>query len=337
MKPYLVDVPVRVNVWIRPECQRKQFEVLKQARPSIMFLVSDGGRNEKEWEAIHKNRKIFEEEVDWECTIYKLYKDTNHGLYTMSRECRELVWSTVDRCIFLEDDVIPSVSFFRYCAELLERYKDDERVNVICGMNHLEVWEDVNTDYFFSRQGSISGVATWRRTGQRYNDFEYGKDPYIMKLLKQRTMKNKAFRKRYEAYAHQEYYGGHVAGGEFFYEFGVYGQHQLQIIPKKNMICNIGCTEDSEHAAKMEFLPKGVRRIFNMPTYEVEFPLKHAKYVIPDAEYEKKRNRILAYNCPLVSFYRQLEKIFYSLTNGNIQYLFKKLKKKIRGRDYIER
>ena len=59
MKPYLVDVPVRVNIWIRPKCQRKQFEVLKQARPSIMFLQSDGGRNDKEWEAIHKNRKNF--------------------------------------------------------------------------------------------------------------------------------------------------------------------------------------------------------------------------------------------------------------------------------------
>ena len=65
LKPYLVDVPVRVNVWIREECQRKQFEVLKQARPSIMFLISDGGRNEKEWEAIKNNRAIFDNEIDW--------------------------------------------------------------------------------------------------------------------------------------------------------------------------------------------------------------------------------------------------------------------------------
>lgn len=43
-KPWLVDVPVKVNIWIRPECQRKQFEALKQARPSILFIQSDGGR-----------------------------------------------------------------------------------------------------------------------------------------------------------------------------------------------------------------------------------------------------------------------------------------------------
>ena len=58
MKPWLVNVPVRVNIWIRPECQKRQFEVLKQARPSVMFLISDGGRDKKEWEAIYQNRKL---------------------------------------------------------------------------------------------------------------------------------------------------------------------------------------------------------------------------------------------------------------------------------------
>lgn len=52
MKPWLVDVPVRVQVWIRPECQKAQFEVIKKARPSILFLISDGGRNEKEFQSV---------------------------------------------------------------------------------------------------------------------------------------------------------------------------------------------------------------------------------------------------------------------------------------------
>ena len=56
MKPYLVDVPVKINIWIRPECQRKQFEVIKKARPSILFVTSDGGRNDQEWQLIYQNR-----------------------------------------------------------------------------------------------------------------------------------------------------------------------------------------------------------------------------------------------------------------------------------------
>lgn len=328
IKPWLVDVPVRVNVWIRPDCQKRQFEVIKEARPSILFLISDGGRNELEWEAIRANRRLIEDGIDWDCTVYKLYEEKNNGLYTMSRKCRELVWSKVDRCIFLEDDILPSVSFFQYCAELLERYKDDLRVNTICGMNHLGVYEDVNSDYFFSRQGSIWGTATWKRVHDCYGDFEYGKDPYVMKTLMQRARRNPIARKRMNAYATQEYYEGHVAGGEFFIEFAMYAHNQLQIIPKVNMISNIGCTADSAHADELSQMPRGFRKVFNMEVHEMNFPMKHARYVMPDVAYEKKRNRIMAYNTPVVSLYRKFERLFLKLRKGDIKYIINKIRKK---------
>ncbi len=334
MKPYLVDVPVRVNIWIRPECQRKQFEVLKKARPSIIFLQSDGGRNEKEWEAIYQNRKIFETEVDWDCTIYKIYEEKNLGLYTMGQKVSKFIWERVDRCIFLEDDYLPSVSFFRYCAELLEKYKDDLRVACICGMNHLGICEDVTADYFFARQGSIWGVARWKRSVEmRDTEFAYGKDPYVMKLLKQRAKHNPIFFKRAEAYAKQKYYEGHVAGGEFFIEFAMYGQNQLQIIPKRNMISCMGATGNSAHAGELRTMSKGIRRVFDMETYEMEFPMKDTKYVIPDVEYEKKRNRIMAYNHPWVKRYRKIESLFLQARRGT---LWKKIKKKMMNRKGLE-
>lgn len=330
MKPYLVDVPVRVNIWIRPQCQREQFEVLKKARPSILFLQSDGGRNDKEWEAINENRAIFENEIDWECTVYKIYEEKNLGLYAMGRKVSAFIWERVDRCVFLEDDYVPSVCFFQYCAELLEKYKDDLRIDCICGMNHLGKSEDVTSDYFFSRQGSIWGTATWKRAVEmRDREFEYGKDEYVMKLLKQRTRHNKIFRKRVEAYAKQEYYEGHVAASEFFHEFSMYGHNQLQIIPKVNLIKYTGATANSAHAEELKKLPRGIRRVFNMETYEMEFPMKHAKYVIPDVEYEKKRNRIMAYNCPWICFWRKVEVNVKRLFRGEFfAYLKKRAKKK---------
>ena len=273
MKNFLVDVPVCLKIWIRPNCQRKQFEVIKKARPSILFIISDGGRNKKEWESILANRKMIDEGIDWKCTIYRLYEDTNQGMYKIGKKVAKLVWSTVDRCIFLEDDILPSVTFFQYCAELLEKYKDDLRINVICGMNHLGICENVNTDYFFSRQGSIWGIAMWRRTNAQYKDFEYGKDPYVMNLLKERTKNNRLFWNRIQAYINNDTYEGHMAGSEYYFEFSMYGHNQLQIIPKKNMVSNIGCTKDAAHADELSLLPVELRRIFNMKTYEIEFPL----------------------------------------------------------------
>ncbi|MFR2205318.1 MAG: hypothetical protein ACLS5X_06305, partial [Eubacterium sp.] len=93
MKPYLVDVPVRINIWIRPECQRKQWDVIKQARPSVLFIQSDGGRNEKEWKAILQNRKMIEDELDWDCKVFKIYKDENQGLYRMAKITAEVIWN----------------------------------------------------------------------------------------------------------------------------------------------------------------------------------------------------------------------------------------------------
>lgn len=317
-KPYLVDVPVKINIWIRRECQKRQFEVIKAARPSILFVTSDGGRNEKEWATILENRKMYENEIDWECTVYYQYADENLGLYTMSRKRLELIWNTVDRCVFLEDDIIPSISFFSYCAELLEKYKDDKRIETICGMNHLGASEEVTSDYFFSRQGSIWGTATWKRVYEDRNDFSYGDDPYIMKLLKQRTKRNPTFIKKIEAYAKSDLHEGHVAGGEFWIEFAMYAQNRLQIVPKYNMINNIGYDDGSAHAQGYKYFNSDIKKLFNMKTYEYEFPLKHPKYVIPDVEYEKKRNAMLGYNDKWAKQKHRIEAIFLRIKYDGI-------------------
>lgn len=308
--PFLVDVPVRVAVWIRPENQKKQFEILRKARPSILFITSDGGRNEKEWSAIHENRKLFENEIDWCCTAYFLFADKNNGLYTMGGMCRELIWSQVDRCIFLEDDILPSISFFRYCAELLEYYKDDTRISTICGMNHLGTYEEPHSDYFFSRQGSVWGTATWKRVHDMRDGIHYGEDPYVLKLLRQRTRHNKIFWKKIIGYAKDNLYDGHIPGGEFYSELAMYGHNQLKIIPKKNMICNIGYGDNAAHTKGYKYFDSDTKKLFNMKTYELDGPIQHAKYVIPDVYYEKKRNATLGYNDHWATFRHKCERFF---------------------------
>lgn len=327
MKPWLVDVPVRVNIWIRPECQKAQFEVLKQARPSVMFLISDGGRNEREWAAIRENRKLFDQGVDWECTVYKLYEDQNNGLYAMGKKGSTLIWSKVDRCIFLEDDYIPSVSYFSFCAELLEKYKDDERIEAICGMNHCEKWDAATSDYFFADVGSIWGQAYWKRCyEQRDPEHKYGQDPYVMDLLKQNTKKDERAWKALSGYAKNPLHNNHVAGGEFYHRFAIIGQHKLFIIPKYNMISNIGCTADSAHANEYKLMPKGIRQVFNMKTYELQFPLKHMNYVIPDLEYTKKHNRIMGFGHPVVQYCRRIEGILLAIRYKGISGILAKIK-----------
>lgn len=325
MKPYLVDVPVSINIWIRPECQKKQFEVIKRARPSVLFVTSDGGRNESEWKLIRQNRKLYEDGIDWDCTIYYVYEEKNNGLYAMDEIRRSFIWDKVDRCIFLEDDQIPSVSFFRFCAEMLEKYKDDLRIYMICGMNQLGISEEVNTDYFFSRAGSIWGFAMWKRTCDQYGDFSYGSDSYVMDCLKTVTCKDKTTWRYIKTYAENKFCNGHVAGDEFFLALAPYAQNQLLIIPKYNMISNIGSGVDSAHADELRVLPRGIRRVFNMKTYELRFPLKHPRYIVADLAYERRIKRILGRGYPMVSAWRKIERAFLILRYQGMGGLLEKL------------
>ena len=92
----------------------------------------------------------------------------NQGIYQIHKITCEFIFKHVDRCIFLEDDVITSVSFFKYCEVLLEKYKNDLRINMIGGMNHMGVTEELKSDYFFTKAASIWGFAIWRRTYEAF-------------------------------------------------------------------------------------------------------------------------------------------------------------------------
>lgn len=324
-KAYLVDVPVQVFLWIRPELQRRQFEVIKQARPSILFVISDGGRNEEEWSAIMENRNMYDTEIDWDCQVYKLYSDHNMGMYTATRRMYDLVFSHTDHCIFMEDDILPSVSYFRFCAELLERYKNDTRVFCICGMNHLGTWDRCSSDYFFSRYGSIWAPAFWKRSYDEYYHLDYGKDHYTRELLEKMTEHRPAHRKQLRLVADYGMYDGHVPGDEFYMNFSVYAYHQVMIIPKYNLISNIGCDEHASHGDSLDRLPRGIRRVFNMKTYELRFPLKHPQYLIPDVDYENERNKIMVLDHPVRAFGRNLERVFLIAKSGDFSYLKKKI------------
>lgn len=324
---FLVDVPVRINVWIRPNSQRKQFEVIKKARPSILFLVSDGPRNERERNLINESRLIVED-IDWNCKVYKIYNEQNIGLYEMARKGRDFIYEHVDRVIYLEDDHIPSVSFFKFCAELLEKYKDDKRIAGIGGMNYLGNYKDPKSDYFFTSFRSIWGTASWKRTVYADDvDLSLLNNSYEKKIFKKSCVVNqkKYFAKNLLSGKMSKTY---LANGEFKSQFKQLTEHQLFIVPTMNMISNVGAVEDSANADNIKNLPRGIRRVFNMKTYECEFPLKHPRYVMNDVFYTKKARRIMGFGHPIVNFYRKIERTFLMMIHGDFRKVVYKIKKR---------
>jgi hypothetical protein len=322
-KTSLVDVPVLLLVFVRPDKLRQVFDVIKKARPSVLLLVSDGPRKDvaSDLKNITDSRKVVED-IDWDCQVHKLYFEENHGMYATFKNALDYTFSIVDRCIFLEDDIVTSVSFFQFCADLLEKYKDDLRVNMICGMNHLGEYKGPQSDYFFSRGASIWGHAYWRRTYEQFYNFDYGDDQYIMDLVIEDDVQYNVFSDVFKGYLKDKNFGGHPAGPEFFLYLNRCLNSFVNIIPTKNMVQSIGYGDESSHSTHLHKLPAAIQALYNMKIHEYEFPLKHPKYVISDNNYFREIMKITARSHPFLKFCRKSESIFRRIvySDFNVKY-----------------
>lgn len=330
MKPFLVDVPVAIQAFVRPQMLEKQWAIIKEARPSILFIRSDGPRDTvpTDAELIAKSRAITED-IDWECTVYRMYEEKNIGMYGMMKKYPPMIWETVDRCIFLEDDQIPSVSFFRFCAELLEKYKDDLRIERITGVNLCEKWEDTPDDYIFARVSASSGTAMWRRSYlARDPDLSYRHNPYVMEHVKRDLPWY--MKKQFLSFAKTGTYANHKPGGEFYARCAEYLQNQMIIVPKYNLMSNVGVGAGSTHTgSNMKAMPKKLQKQYGMKTYELEFPLKHPAYVFPDTKFEKEREKQLGVASRGQALWRTVERAIRLLFTGNLKKIIGGIQKRL--------
>ena len=311
-KAYLIDVPVLLIFFSRPGCFAQVFEQVKKARPSKLFLYQDGPRegNQKDIEGIRKCREIAEN-IDWNCEVHKLYQEKNVGCDPSGYLARKWAFETVTCCIILEDDCVPSQSFFPFCKELLDRYENDQRVNMICGMNNLETWESPYS-YLFTNTGSIWGVATWKRVFDEWDsNYSLLEDKYNReKLNNSMSVDGSKMKGRWKTWDADKVSG--IAHHEALGGICQFAESRMNIVPTKNMIVNNGnTTEGGTHSTNSNnTIPKGLRKIYTMPSYEIEFPLKHPKYMINDVDYQRRLYRLMGSGHSMVQFWRKIEKSF---------------------------
>jgi hypothetical protein len=313
-KQWLVDVPVLLIFFARPEKTKKVFEEIRKARPSRLYLYQDGARlnRDDDTENVKKCREAVSN-IDWECTVFYMYQEQNYGCDPSEFISQKWMFENEEYGIVLEDDDVPSQSFFPFCKELLERYKDDTRIGIICGMNNLGIYnERSKPSYFFSKSGSIWGWATWKRNVDQWDgNYEWLSDEIIINSLKKslpkhifKNFKNRADKHKKSGIAHYET----ILGAS------IYLQSQLNIIPTYNMISNIGVGENGTHGVSdLRKLPKAIRKVFFMKTYEVEFPLVHPKYITEDKGYEKKLNELMGFYSFRKKILHRIETFLYGI------------------------
>ena len=137
MANWQLGTPVAFLVFNRPDTTARVFAEIARARPPKLLVVADGPRTDVpgEPERCQAARAIVEHGVDWPCQVLTNYADSNLGCKRRVSSGLDWVFDMVEAAIILEDDCLPHPTFFRFCEELLDRYRDDERIMTVSGIN----------------------------------------------------------------------------------------------------------------------------------------------------------------------------------------------------------
>jgi hypothetical protein len=327
--PAKTDVSVLILFFNRPDHLSQVFAEVKKARPSRLFLYQDGPRGERDLPGIEACRKVVED-IDWECEVYRKYQERNFGCDPSEYLSQKWAFSITDKCIVLEDDDVPSQSFFPFCKELLDRYEHDERIMMIAGFNEDEVTADVSDSYFFTSVFSIWGWASWRRVIDLWEgDYAFLDRPETMRLL-DTFIRRRGLRSDILDMCRQH----HETGKEYYESIfwaSILLHSGLAIMPTRNMINNMGLSSDSTHfSGSIQTTPRAYRRIFTMQRHETAFPLQHPRYVIDHVAYKERVYRTHAWGHPWIKVCRSMEELVLNLRYGNFSHIWYSVKRRVR-------
>jgi hypothetical protein len=240
-----LDVPVAFFIFRRPETSSAVFEEIKKARPKFLYVISDGPRegNEEEKELVSKTRMIVDQ-VDWPCQVTKIYSATNMGLRNRILTGLDEVFNRETQAIILEDDCLPSTSFFTFCSQMLDKYIDNTQIALVAGSNFAPA-SRLKEDYFFSRSTYIWGWASWQRAW-----LEFRNSPQVEHWSESETrdiapsFASKIQKKEFLNLMRKAH---SLNTWDISLAVWVRQSNKLTIVPKKNLIENIGFGEGATH------------------------------------------------------------------------------------------
>lgn len=275
---------VAIIIFNRPDTTKAVIDEIRKAKPPRLYIISDEAREGKagEREKVDETRALVENSVDWECEVIKNYAEKNMGC--KKRVASGITWlfEHEEQAIILEDDCVPKQEFFRYCQEMLEKYKDDEQVMMVSGTNNVPSYK-VPQSICFSRFSCIWGWATWRRAWNKY-DIEMKDWPEIH----EKGLFKPYFRGiEYKVFARDasKIHAGLVDTWDMQWQVCIL-KNGFGIAPQGNLIHNIGCGH--EEATHTKDSSKEIAEYGDMV-----FPLKTPDKLEVDALYDRNYTKDL--------------------------------------------
>lgn len=269
-----LNTAVLFIIFNRPDTTKQVFEAIRQAKPPRLYVAADGPREDRPGETgkCVEARRIVDEKIDWPCQVHRLYREKNLGCKIGVSSAIHRFFENEEEGIILEDDCLPSQSFFLFCGELLERFREDTRISSISGSHPFADGIDVEESYFFSKYSRIWGWATWKRAW-KHNDVNIKYWPELKAAKRHYAFFNAKTETRYWEKIWDDCYKGLIDTWDYQWFLSKLKQNSLTVVSANNLVSNIGFRADSTHTNK------GKNDLSNAIALELGFPLRHPPQV----------------------------------------------------------
>lgn len=269
--------PVIFLIFNRPEQTARLFAAIRAARPAKLLVVADGPRAARPGDAdlCGQTREVIDG-VDWPCEVLRNFADANMGCGRRVASGMDWAFEQVEVAIILEDDCLPDPSFFRFCEELLERYRHDERIMMISGDNFQNGQRRTSDSYYFSRLPHCWGWATWRRAWHLF-DFEMCDWPQRRATRWLNSIAKQPMLEQHWTQCFDGVRSGKIDTWDYQWMYCMFVRNGLSIVPEVNLVANIGFGSTATHT-----LTADDRHI--VASHPMTFPLCHPVSVHQNAK-----------------------------------------------------
>jgi hypothetical protein len=270
----LLKTPITFFIFNRPTLTEQVFSRIAQVRPHTLLVIADGPRSSEDVKLCSEARRILDR-IDWDCQVLTEFSDHNLGCKRRVSSGLDWAFSQVEETIILEDDCVPSLSFFSFCQKLLEHYRDDERVFLISGDNFQFGQKRTNNSYYFSRYAHCWGWATWKRAWKHFDATmsswpEFRAAGHISSVCEDPVEQN------YWSNIFEQCYQHKINSWAYIWVYTCWSQSGLTILPEVNLVSNIGFGGNATHTGDP------ASPLSRLPTGEIR-EIRHPKHVIRHA------------------------------------------------------
>ena len=284
-----LKTPVLYIVFKRLDMVIQSFEAIRKAKPPKLYIASDGPRknNAEEAEKVNAVRKYIMDNIDWECMVKTRFREINAGCNINVTSAIKWFFDNEESGIIIEDDILPNLSFFYFCEELLNYYRDDERIMFISGMGNRggdgnEENIEITGNYHFVKSFQVWGWASWRRVWDKFDLNCKYLDYFLKENIAFKVIHNIESLKRflmmfkilYNSRLNKDF---NSISWDFSVCYMMFINNGLSILPNQNLVSNIGHGhKEGTYSQNEQYFVEERREISE---------IIHPKFIFPEDDY----------------------------------------------------